>query len=116
MSIVATVEESPSDPKIIGAGKEVEVSKFKKVASPFPVAIIFLTTLFIVLAMFEGAVVQESIGSMIPDNWVQFFGGTIETVEVRVLLFSAFHKILAILGGVIPLGAAIYRLVNKNRF
>lgn len=116
LSVVATVEESPSSPKIIGTGKEVEVSEFKKTASPFPIIIIFFATLFIAMAMFEGTVVQGSIGSDIPDTWARFLGGTIETVEVRVLSFPTLNKVLAILLGVLLLGVAVYRFIVKNRF
>lgn len=116
LSIVTTDEEINSEPSLLGAGKGIEVSKFKISASPLPVVVVFIATIFVSLALFEGAIVQGSIGTLIPDSWVRPLGGIIETVEVQVLSFPPLHKFVAIAGGFALLVGLICRLIRKNTF
>lgn len=116
VSIVATFDESPTKPVVTGRGKEVSIYKFARRASPAPVALLFFSLVFVVFAMFEGSVVTESMGSLFPESWIQFLGGTVDTVQVKVLSFPILHKVLTIILGGVLLGGLIYRLVVKNRF
>lgn len=112
LSIVATADDNDSDPKIIGIGKDVEVSEFKK-ESIFPAYIIAFLAILIIYTMFEGNLVKDSFGSIIPVSWISILGGKVETVDVTVASFSTAHKIIAVVGGIILSLVAFQRFKKR---